>query len=155
MKRRAFLVGAIALPFITLVRATPFNKRQRVLVSLPLLFQEGDARSYVLDGRVHTPIGDKMQRAIESVLKANPNLSPDLKRPVAFDLRKQNGKPWGKPGAVRLPAETVFRKTGPITAPRNAIMAKGLARTLHGREAPAIEGLSRVVVKAVFNVAQA
>jgi hypothetical protein len=91
-----------------------------------------------------------MQRAIESVLTSNPNLRPDLKRTVAFDLRQADGKPWGSPGPVRLPATTIFKSTGPITAPRNAIMAKGLAKRLDGQESPPIEQLSQVLVKAVF-----
>src|ERR1051325_2377881 len=106
MKRRGFLACALALPPFTPSCAPPpckNRKKSPVTVPLPLIFQEGDGRSYVRDGRLHTPIGDKMQRAIESVLTSNPNLRPDLKRTVAFDLRQADGKPWGSPGPVRLP----------------------------------------------------
>lgn len=156
MNRRAFIAGAFTLPFLPDVKVASVSKRRprRVQMTLPLIFQEGDARSYFRDGRLHTPIGDKMRQAIDSILTANPHLSPDLKRKVSFELRRADGKPWGKPGAVTLPAETVFKKSGPMTAPRNAIMAKNLVKTLHGKEAPDVGTLSRVIVRAVFHVAQ-
>ncbi len=157
MNRRAFLSGAVALPFIAVISVVPFSKARqskRVRMTLPLIFQEGDVSSYFRDGRLHTPIGDKMKQAIDSILAANPHLTPDMKRRVSFDLRMANGKPWGQPGAVKLPAESVFKSSGPMTAPRNAIMAKNLVKSLHGKNAPGVNTLSRVVVRAVFNVAQ-
>jgi hypothetical protein len=89
-----------------------------------------------------------MQRAIDSVMAANPNLRPDLKRRVSFDLLTAEGKSWGQPGAIKFPATTVFKSGS--TSPRNAIMAKSLAKGLQGEESPRIEDLSKVVVKAIF-----
>jgi hypothetical protein len=94
-----------------------------------------------------------MKMAVDAVLKANPQLKPDLTRTVSFDLRRGDGQPWGRPGAVKLAGRQVFKKDSPWTAPRNAIMAKSLGATFAKAEAPAIEQLSRVVVQAHFLVA--
>ncbi len=155
MKRRVFLASALALPFLALLKVRS-GKVRRVQVTFPLIFREGDARSYVREGRLQTPIGDKMQRAVKSVLASNPQLSPDMTRKVSFDLRKDNGEPWGRPGAVTLPSTAVFKKDSPWTAPRNAIMAKGLwpAMYIASKDSPAIKDLSRVIVKATFKVAR-
>lgn len=154
MKRRAFIASALALPFLTVLKVHSTSVR-RVQVTFPLIFKEGDARSFVKDGRLQTPIGDKMQRAVASVLAANPRLSPDLTRKVSFDLRKGNGEPWGRPGTVTLPSTAVFKKGVPWTAPRNAIMAKSLVKSLTVVEdGPSLEELARVIVKATFRVAR-
>jgi hypothetical protein len=154
MKRRAFLASAIAVPFLgTAAGNAQARTAKRVRVTFPLLFQAGDGQLYDRDGQLGTRIGDKMKMAVDAVLAANPQLTPDLTRKVSFDLRQSDGTPWGRPGAVKLAGPQVFKKNLPWSSPRNAIMAKSLS---HGySEAPPIERLSRVVVQAHFLVAPA
>jgi hypothetical protein len=154
MKRRALLASAIALPFLGLVSASAQARTaSHVRVTFPLLFQVGDGQLYNREGQFSTRIGDKMKMAVDAVLAANPQLKPDLTRPVSFDLRQSDGQPWGRPGPVKLAGTQVFKKNVPWSSPRNAIMAKSLGQGLSGEDSPAIERLSRVVVRAHFVVA--
>lgn len=146
MNRRVFLAGAMALPFLAIVKV-PVSRARRVQVTIPLIFQEGDARFH------RSVIGMKMQKAVADVMAANPRLSPDLARRVSFDMRRSDGTPWGRPGALTLPAKAVFKGKEPWTAPRHVVMAKSLCRGLECEPAPNIGDLSRIVVKAVFHVA--
>jgi hypothetical protein len=155
MKRRVFIAGALALPFLATPKIVEARTAQRVRVTFPLLFQPGDGQTYQSQGQLRTPIGDKMEQAVQAVLAANPHLRYDLSQKVSFDLQDSKGRPWGPPGRVKLPGTNVFKKGRPWTAPRNAIMAKSLGVGLKGGDAPNVNDLARVVVRARFQVAQA
>lgn len=156
MKRRELLASALALPFLSMAPVAVIASPKHVRVTFPLIFHEGDCRTYMESGRLQTIIGDKLKMAVEAVLKANPQLSPDLSKQVSFYLRQADGKPWGRPGAVTITGGGVFKKDLPWTAPRNAVMAKSLNPQLKGEASgPPINQLSRVVMKAYFHVAQA
>jgi len=153
MKRRELLASALALPFLAMAPVAIARSPKHVRVTFPLIFQEGDCRTYLKDGRLHTIIGDKFKMAVEAVLKANPQLSPDLSQQVRFYLRQADGSPWGRPGPTTVIGSGVFKKDVPWTAPRNAVMAKSLNPQLKGESmGPSIDQLAQVVVKAHFHV---
>lgn len=152
MKRRALLASAFALPFLATLKVEA-RTATRVRVTLPLIFQTGDGQLYNRDGQFRTIIGDKMKMAVDAVLAANPRLSHDLTRNVSFDLLQADGQPWGKPGLVKLPGSSVFKKDMPWASPRNVIMAKSLGPMLRHENSTPIDRLARVVVRADFHVA--
>lgn len=143
MKRRELLISALALPFLVGAPLAQAHSPKLVRVTFPLIFQPGDGFSI---------IGNKLKMAVNAVLAANPKLSPHLDRQVSFWMLQADGRPWGSPTPVKIIAPAVFKKSGSWNAPRNAIMAKSLRMQLHS-DAPNIDKLARVVVKAHFHVA--